>query len=47
MKQQFKVGEKVIALNSSPETDVTRQPRVKGKIYEVKAVMYWGRFKMD
>lgn len=40
MKQQFKVGEKVIALNSCPETDTTRQPRVKGKIYEVKAVMY-------
>lgn len=40
MKQQFKVGEKVIALNSSPETDTTRQPRVKGKIYEIKAISY-------
>jgi hypothetical protein len=40
MKQQFKVGERVIALDSCPETDPSRQPRVKGKIYEVKAVLY-------
>ncbi len=40
MKQQFKVGERVIALDSCPETDPSRQPRVKGKIYTVKAVLY-------
>ena len=40
MKQQFKVGEEVIALNSSPVEDTTRQPRIKGKKYIVNAVLY-------
>lgn len=38
MKQQFKVGDKVVALTDNPDKDC--QPRKKGKIYSVHAVSY-------
>lgn len=38
MNQVFKIGEKVIALNSSKGTNA--QDRIKGKIYTVTNIMY-------